>query len=103
MPPLHVFQGLWCRCGAPHRQLGKYYVSVIEGDGPNARWKCVLGPFREHHEALAMVPAVKREVLARWNPGGAAHWYLYGTVVLAPYTTTLGILNHIFGLPGPGS
>lgn len=70
-----IYRGLWCTCGARHHQEGSYYVTVVNGSSV----VFALGPFQEHGQALARVEDVNREVQAKWNPDGRAHFYGFGT------------------------
>lgn len=45
------------------------------------------------YEALAHVDAVNRLVNDRYNPGGRAHWYGYGTVAMPCGYARPGKLN----------
>ena len=85
----HVFRGLWCRCGEQHHQAANYYVSVVDG----SRVVLAAGPYPEHDRALAYVEPVRRIVEARYNPGGRAHWYGYGTTAMRPTYAEPGKLN----------
>ena len=89
----HVFRGLWCRCGAQHHQEAGYYVSVEDG----GRHILALGPYQEHGQALALVDTVRREVLEKWDAGGKAHWYGYGTAVVKHGPFRPGKLNATLG------
>ncbi|MBF8297378.1 MAG: hypothetical protein HW395_35 [candidate division NC10 bacterium] len=84
-----VFRGLWCRCGAQHYQEAGYYVSVKD----DSRTVLALGPFQEHDQALARVADVNREVEVRWNPGGRATWYAFGTTAMRSGYRVPGKLN----------
>ena len=90
----HVFQGLHCSCPERHHQGAGYYVSVEDG----GRHVLVAGPYPEHGDALAMVETVKRVVLDKWNPGGRAHFYGYGTAsILQGHPMPAGKLNREVG------
>ena len=84
-----------CACGGGHPVGATYYASVIEDSARGAASPMVLaaGPFPTHAEALAVVDRVRALVLAKWNPGGRAHWYGFGTVAMAPDFTRPGKLN----------
>lgn len=91
--------GLACPCGAVRHAPGaRYYVSVVEHEGGRAL--PALGPFLTHPEALARVDRVRDLVLARYNPDGRAHWYLYGTIALPYDSTVVGRLNAELGSAG---
>ena len=83
----HVFAGLWCRCGATHHQAASYYASVVRDDGA---CRLLLGPFPEHHEALAVVPRA-RALGEELDP--QAVWYRFGTMAMQPGYTKPGILT----------
>ena len=90
-----IFAGLNCKCGIErHYQGAAYYVSV-EKDGNHV---LALGPFNEHDEALARVDDVRRVVMDKWNPGGEAHWYGYGTTAVLDSNRRAGKLNAACGV-----
>ena len=74
----HIFAGLNCPCGERHYQGAAYYVSVAK----DSQVMLAAGPFAEHSDALAKVDAVREIVMGKWNPGGEAHWYGYGTTAM---------------------
>ena len=82
-------------CGGDHPAGATYYASVIQDPARGAASPMVLaaGPFPTHADALAVVDRVRAVVLAKWNPGGRAHWYGFGTVAMAPDFTRPGKLN----------
>ena len=78
------------------KKEGEYYVSVI--DGP--RWRTLLGPFTDDHQAaLDMVEAVRDKAI-ELDP--KAHFYGFGTCRLEggdKVPIRPGLLNKHFGLP----
>lgn len=91
-----VFRGLWCPCPEIHHQEAGYYVSVC--DGSPERTILALGPFQEHHQALARVDDVRQHVLDHYNPEGRAHWYWWGTQAMNSSYREPGKLNSELGL-----
>lgn len=89
-----IFAGLNCHCGEHHYQGAAYYVSVL--DGPHS--VLAVGPFAEHSEALARVDDARYVILDRYNPGGRAHWYAYGTAVVHGPVRRPGLLNAELGV-----
>ena len=88
-----------CACGAAHPDGARYYASVVERPGdPETPMVLAAGPFPTHPEALAMVDRVRALVLARFNPGGRAHWYAFGSVAMRGDFDEPGKLNAEFGL-----
>ncbi len=80
-----------CPCGEKHRIGSRYYVSVFEHHG--GEHVLALGPFLTHPQALAHVDRVREHVMARYNPEGRAHWYLYGTAAVPFDACRPGKLN----------
>lgn len=68
---------------------GNYYVSVA--DGP--KFNTLLGPFKTHKKALAMVEPVRQKA-EDLNP--RAFFYAFGTVKMADDFTKPGLLNPYF-------
>lgn len=91
-----------CPCGERHHLGARYYVSVIEDPGAGKKSDAVLalGPLLTHPEALARVDRVRAFVLDHYNPGGAAHWYGYGTVAMPATFDRPGKLNDQFDHDG---
>ena len=81
-----------CDCGeVRHHPGANYYVTVIDG----TRWRCLVGPFTNHRDALQMVTkaSAKAEELDI-----RAAFYAYGTTAMAQSYTKPGILNdHVLG------
>ena len=71
-----------------HHDGANYYVTVIQDGGGD--WRCIVGPFATHGEALAMVDKA-RTVACDYDP--KAHWYSFGTTAMAADYTKPAILN----------
>jgi hypothetical protein len=91
---VHATPPLACAC-PEHPEGANFYASVIESPdrGPDSKMVLAAGPFATHADALAVVDKVRAVVLAKWNPGGRAAWYGFGTVAMAPEFTRPGKLN----------
>lgn len=91
-----------CACGESHAPGTVFYVSVLRDPDRTTDYRLVAGPFGTHAEALAWVEPAHGLILARYNPGGAAHWYGYGTAGLPPDAPhPPGILNAELGIRLP--
>ena len=91
---VHAAPATACTC-TDHPEGANFYASVIESpdQGPDSKMVLAAGPFPTHGEALAVVDKVRAVVLAKWNPGGRAHWFGFGTVAMASGFTRPGKLN----------
>lgn len=91
---VHAVPAPACTC-TDHPEGATFYASVIESPdrGPDSPMVLAAGPFPTHGEALAVVDRVRTVVLAKWNPGGRAHWFGFGTTAMKRSYTKPGKLN----------
>lgn len=76
---MSIFAGLNCHCGVSHYQGVQYYVTVRRESREGWQHVKLAGPYPEHDQALAALPAATR--LAYASGDLRAHWYHYGTAV----------------------
>lgn len=88
-----IFEGLWCHCGETHDQGARYFASARDDEG---RVALLAGPYREHYEALDVLPRA-RALASDMDPRGP--WYFYGTCRMPSTSTAIGKLNDL--LAGP--
>ncbi len=72
-----MIQTIDCTCISPdhHGDEGTVYYATVMNEQRTKSTR-VAGPFETHREALAAVPGIRREMIAKY---AQAPWYLYGT------------------------
>ncbi len=76
-----IFAGLNCHCGTErHYQGVSYYVTVARESRDGWQHVRLAGPYPEHDQALAALPAAEK--LAREYGDPRAIWYSYGTAAM---------------------